>query len=390
MNLDEALAGTYKGVPFMMASGTVTGGNKNVVHSYPNSNRQTVENLGQTPRSFPVSIILSSDGYVAKRDALLAAFEDGKPGPLVHPFHGRVENVIAGPYTLSEDFTSLGSGTISVTFLVHNGPGVPQAAAVTVSAVSAANGVTSGKVQTNFGAKFKVTPSYLGSFEAATASVQDSALAFKKSLAPLDEASEYLAAAEKFSTESAALIMAPANLALRITGMFEQATTLFDDPLNALKHYSGFFGFGDTATRTIPVTAAQIQAAQNKAVYDSAMNVQALGYAYLSSVQIDYDTVDDVDATIDAIEAQYQSVILSEGLDTDTREALTDLRHTAMMFLDTAKLSARRVVNVRMNPTTARLLAFRYYGNDDQGEALVNLNAGNVSNLSGDVKVLTE
>jgi prophage DNA circulation protein len=373
-----------------MTSGTMTGGNKNVVHSYPNSNRQTVENLGQTPRSFPVNIILASDGYAAKRDALLAAFEDGEPGPLVHPFHGRIENVIAGPYTLSEDFTNLGSGTITVTFLIHNGPGVPQAAGVTVSAVSNANDLACGRARANIAARFEVTSSYLGSFESATASVQDAALAFKKSLAPLNEASEYLAAAENLSTESAALIMAPANLSLRMTDMFERATTLFDDPSNALKHYSGFFGFGETATRTVPVTAAQIQAAQNKAIYDSAMNVHALGYAYLSSVQVDYATVDDVDATIDAIEAQYQSSLLSEAMDTDTREALTDLRQMAMTFLDAAKLSARRIVNVRTNPTTARLLAFRYYGNDDHGEALVNLNAGNVSDLSGDVKVLTE
>lgn len=390
MNLDEALAGTYKGVPFLMTSGTVTGGNKNVVHSYPNSNRQTVENLGQTPRSFPVNILLSSEAYASKRDALLAAFEDGKPGPLVHPFYGRIENVIAGPYTLTEDFTNLGSGTITVTFLIHNGPGVPQAAGVTVSAVAKSNEVSCGKSGANLGANFKVTPGYLGSFESATASVADASLAFKKSLAPLDEASEYLSAAEALATESAALIMAPANLALRITDMFERATTLFDDPVHALKHYSGFFGFGDGAARAVPVTAAQLQAASNKTLFDSTMNVHALGYAYGAASQIDYETVDDVEKVSSAIEAQYQSVLLSDGTDTDTRESLADLRQLALTFLDAAKLSARRVIDVRVSPTTARLLAFRYYGNDDQGEAVANLNSGNVSNLAGTVKVLTE
>lgn len=390
MNLDEALAGSYKGVPFLMTSGNVTGGNKNVVHSYPNSKRQTVENLGQTPRSFPINIILSSDGYVAKRDALLAAFEDGKTGPLVHPLHGRIENVIAGPYTLTEDFTNLGSGTVAVTFLIDNGPGVPQAAGITISAVAKSNESMTSKVRTNLGANFKVTPSYLGSFEAATESVAEASLAFKKSLAPLDQASEYLDAAEDLAAESAALIMAPANLALRLSDMFERATGIFDDPVDALKHYSGFFNFGDGATRATPVTAAQLQAASNKTLFDSAMNAHALGYSYSAATQIDYATVDEVEKVSADIEEQYQHILLSDGTDTDTREALADLRQLALTFLDAAKLSARRVINVRVNPTTARLLAFTYYGNDNQGEVIANLNGGNVSNLSGIVKVLTE
>ena len=390
MNLDETLSGTFKGVPFLMTSGTVTGGNKNVVHSYPNSNRQTVENLGQTPRSFPVNIILASSDYVAKRDALLAVFEDGKPGPLVHPFHGRVENVIAGPYTLSEDFTSLGSGTITVTFYIDNGPGVPQAAGITVSAVARSNSVVSSKVQNNLGNNFLVTPSYLGSFEAATSAVQDASLAFKQSQAPIDEASGYLDAASELATEAAALITAPINLALRLTDLFGQAAGLFDDPRDALKHFYGFFGFGENTTHNSPVTAAQIQSANNKDIFDSAINIQSLGYAYVASVQADYVTVDDVDQVVNRMEEQYHSVINGDGIDTETREALTDLREAALTLLDSIKLTARRVIDVRTHPTTARLLAFKYYGDDQQGEAIANLNSGNVSDLSGTVQVLTE
>jgi prophage DNA circulation protein len=389
VNLDEVLSGKFKDVPFLMTSGQVSGGNKNVVHSYPNSDRQTVENLGRTPRSFPITILLPSFEYTARRDVLLLVLEEKTPGVLIHPFHGRIENAIAGPYTLSEDFTSLGSGTIQVTFLIDNGPGVPQAAGITASAVAKANQLASQAIQTNFSSAYHVTPGFLGSFESATESVRDAALAFQKSQAPLDQASEYLTAAEALAAESAALITAPINLALRITDMFERATTLFDDPVNALKHFSGYFGFGDSMTAKVPVTAAQIEVANNKALFDSAMKTQALGYAYQSIVQVEFSTVEDVDSASLALEEQYLAVRDAEGVDTDSRELLSDLRELANQLLDDQKLTARRIVTVRTHPTTARLLAFSYYGNDEQGEAIADINGNGVSNLSGYVKVLT-
>jgi prophage DNA circulation protein len=389
MNLDDVLAGKYRDVPFLMTGGQVAGGNKNVIHSYPNSSRQKVENLGQTPRSFPVTILLGSADYAARRDAILAALENPAPATLLHPFHGRIENVVAGPYTLAEDFTALGSGTIQVTFFIDNGPGVPVPAGITASSVAKANNAVSGALQSNFGSAYHVTPGFLGSFEAATASVQDAALAFKKSQAPIDQASEYLAAAEALAFESAALITAPINLALRITDMFERATTLFDDPRNALIHFRGYFGFGDEMTAKIPVTAAQIEAADNKALFDNAMQAQALGYSYAAVVQIEFETVDDVDQATADLERQYQAVIDGPGMDTDSRELLADLRQQALVLLDSARISARRLVTVKTHPTTARLLAFAYYGSDEQGESIAILNGDNVSNLSGPVTVVT-
>jgi len=379
MNLEDVLPGSYKGISCLMTGGTVTGGNKNVIHSYPNSNRQTVENLGQTPRSFPVNILLPSTDYVAKRDALLAALEDGAPGPLVHPFHGRIENVIAGPFTLTEDFTNLGSGTITVTFLISNGPGVPQSAGVTVSSVAKSAEAVCSSAAANFGANHVVTPSYLGSFESAAASVGAASKAFGGTPAPLGEDSAL----------DAGLIMSPAALASSITSKFAQAATTITDAKSSLKYLGSFFGFGSEEARVAPVTAAQLQAADNKELFDSLMNVSALAYAYSAAVQIDYGTVDEVESVSSLIEAQFQRVAIVDGTDTATREALADLRHLALTFLDAAKLTARRVIDVQTTPTTARLLAFRYYGDAAQGEALANLNGGNVSNLTGSVKVLT-
>jgi len=373
-----------------LASGSVAGGNKNVIHSYPNSNRQTVENLGTRPRSYPLNIIIPSTSYTERRDALLAALDDPAPGPLIHPLYGRIENVVAQPYTLNENLTELGDGKLSVTFVIDNGPGVPQQAGLSVATVNRAKVLATQAVEQNLADNFSVTPGYLGSFEAAQGAVQDASAAFKESTAPLDKADELLNAADDLATDAAALILAPANLGSRLTGMFDQAQSLLDNPMQALEYYKGKFGFGDDGNGAVPKTAAQVETARNKALFNSAMRTEALCYAYVSASQGDYATLSEVRAVEQALETQYDSVADLEGTDTSTREAVADLRQLAQEFLDEAKITARRIITVSTHPTTARLLAFRYYGDDEQGEGVVNLNDGNVSDLSGTVEVLTE
>ena len=390
MDLEQVQAGSYKGVPFRLASGSVGGGNKNVIHSYPNSNRQTVENLGTRPRSYPLNIIIPSTNYVERRDALLAALDDPTPGPLIHPLYGRIENVVAQPYTLNENLTELGDGKLSVTFVIDNGPGVPQQAGLSVATVNRGKVLATQAVEQNLANNFSVTPGYLGSFESAQGSVQDASSAFKDSTAPLDKADELLNAADALAADAAALILEPANLGLRLTGMFDQAQNLLDDPMQALEYYKGKFDFGGNGNGGTPKTAAQIQSARNKALFNSAMRTEALCYAYVSAAQGDYATLSEVQAVEHALETQYDSIVDLDGTDTPTREALADLRQLAQEFLDEAKLTARRIVTVSTQPTTSRLLAFRYYGDDEQGEDVANLNNGNVSDLSGNVEVLTE
>jgi prophage DNA circulation protein len=390
MDLEQLDQGSYKGVPFLLARGTVSGGNKNAIHSYVNSNRQTVENLGTKPRSYPLNIIIPSTNYRQRRDALLAALEDPTPGPLIHPLYGRIENVVAQPYTLNEDLTSLGDGKLSVTFEIDNGPGVPEQAGLTVSQVARANTDVTTAVQANLTSNFNVTPGYLGSFEAAQAGVQAAAAAFKESQAPLDKVDELLDAAQALEDDATALILAPANLASKLTAQFDTAASLLDDPADALAYYHGKFNFGSGNGGATPKTAAQLEATNNTALLNSAIRVQALSYSYVAAAQRDYVTLSEVQAQEAALEAQYGAVADLSGTDTDTRGALSDLRQKAQDFLDAAKLTARRIIDVRTSPTTARLLAFSYYGDDTQGEDVAKLNGGNVSNLSGDVEVLTE
>jgi prophage DNA circulation protein len=391
VDIDQLHPGSYKGVPFLLASGTVGGGNKNAIHSYINSNKQTVENLGQTPRSFPLNIIIPSTNYISARDRLLAVLEDGAPGPLVHPFYGRVDNIIAGPYTLSESMTELGDGKLSVTMYVDNGPDVPVQEGTTVNTVAAAKDAALDGTEANMAAEFSVTPALTGNLTAATDLVADAALAFKNLTSPLDDVQALLNAADDLANEAAALVLAPVNLARSVRGMVDQVTTVFENPLRALEQLENLFTFGDNGTTTPPVTAGQIERASNTATFNDTVQAQALAAAYFMASQVDFATVAEVESVNDRLDVQFDKAYASNGIDDASKDLLSDVKATANDLFDQAKLTAKRVVLVSTKLTSARLLAFNYYGNDDQGEDLQLLNnLSDVNAVEGTVQVLTE
>lgn len=390
MDLEQLQQGSYKGVPFLLANGTTTGGNKNIVHQYPNSDRQTVENLGNTPRSFALNIIIPSTNYVQRRDALLAAIEEKTPGPLIHPLYGRVDNVIAGPFSLSEDLTELGDGKLSITFLIDDGPQVPQQAALTVRSVVTAKDAVETANRANMVQNHKVTPGFLGSFQSTLDSIQAAATAFVTSAVPIDDGSEYFAQAQALSDEAATIAQDGGAIADSIKAQYTAAQALFSEKRREFEFMKAKFGFGESNGGAEAKTAAQLEKKQNKELFDALMRVSALSYAYVAAVQLDFTSLDDVNEVDTTLEAQYDALVDLAGVDTDTRDALADLRQLAQEFLDEAKLTARRIIDVYTQPTTARLLAFSYYGDDEQGEAIAELNGGEVSNLAGNVQVLTE
>ena len=77
-------------------------------------------------------------------------------------------------------------------------------------------------------------------------------------------------------------------------------------------------------------------------------------------------------------------------MDQKSLNSLDDLRVTTQKLLDQQKLSAARLVSVRRNITTARLISFDYYGNSDKANEIIDINGDiNVSYLEGDLEVLT-
>ena len=119
------------------------------------------------------------------------------------------------------------------------------------------------------------------------------------------------------------------------------------------------------------------------------MGALSLSYAYQSASLIEYETTAEIDAVALSLDDQYAAV-QNSGSSQEVKDSVTDMRVNVLGLFDQARVDASQILTVSTLPTTARLLAYSYYGNDDLGESIVDLNSiTDVSFVEGDVEVLT-
>ncbi len=93
--------GSFRGVPFEIASRDATGGRRIVQHVYPSRDHAYNEDMGLAPRSFSVDAFLVGGTYPITRMALRAALEEEGAGAYVDPWRGTIK-VRVSRYSESE------------------------------------------------------------------------------------------------------------------------------------------------------------------------------------------------------------------------------------------------------------------------------------------------
>ncbi len=395
--LERLLPGSYKGVRFLAKSFTTGGGRKTVKHSFPNSDKQVIEDLGFSPRTYSMQISINDSGgsYFLNRDRFIAVLEDGEIGKLTHPLYGDIENVrINGNYTLNEDLSELGEGRISVLFEVSQGTGIPEKSANTLHAIEATAIAATSAITLTFADGYSTSTNFPNSYTDSLTKVAAAGDAISNASnvvqASADKINKFTAQLNQFQNSVTELVRAPLALANSINSLFITMANLYPTFEATVKALEDVFNFGDDDTPIIENTASRIERARNRNILNDAMQSQALVNSYLNSAQIIFGTVGEIDARSDILDVQYEKLILSKGLDDSVKQLLTDLRVDVKNYFDDQKLTAQRVITVDTIKTSARLLAHQYYGSSEQGQALAELNnSSEPSFLEDDVKVLT-
>ena len=392
--LDETHSPSFKGVPFLVLASNITGGRKDVRHSFLNSDRQSVEDLGLAPRVFNLTAVVTGDNYLQDRNRLLAALEGKGPGVLVHPLYGTLNDYVARTYTLVEDFTALGEARFSIVFEVSDSTGVPVKTESTLRTIEAARDAYIVKAGEDLTANYEVTPAFTGNFTAATDKLTAVEGAFAASAsvrkATADRINAFNSAVTEFGANGTSLVQTPETLATSIQGLFTSMVALYADPSDTAIALGGLETFGDDDTRPAQDTASRIERTQNADIINAQVQSIALSHSYFSTAQSTFETVAEIDERAASLELQYDKQVNAEGLADDTKSALTDLRTAMQTFFDEQRVTARQELEVSTPLTSARLLAYAYYSDSGQGELLIALNQfREVSFVEGQVKVLT-
>ncbi|EYC51700.1 hypothetical protein AZ34_11840 [Hylemonella gracilis str. Niagara R] len=112
---DELKPASFRGKPFHVEGGSVTGGRRQAAHEYPQRDAGWQEDMGRRTRVYKVDAFLLGAGYMTQRDALMAALEAPGPGKLVHPYHGE-QRVVVETFEMEERTERGGYVQISITF----------------------------------------------------------------------------------------------------------------------------------------------------------------------------------------------------------------------------------------------------------------------------------
>lgn len=407
MNPEDLQLASYRGAAWFVSSAGMTGGRKDVAKEFVNSDLRVVEDLGLRQRTFSLGGVVAArrknDGteitsYQEARDQLLAALERGGTGVLIHPFLGRIENVVCRSYSFLEDTKALGKAQIDINFEISNATGVPVPAEDVLGSVVSGNDLVKAAVEEDIADNYEVTDAFTGNFNDALDKANEIVSEIEDAVAPvavaIDKLDDYSAQLSEFTANVTSLVRTPVDFADSVIGLFNTmnglyvgTTATFRATFDALVR---LFPFGDGDVSFAVNTSPRTQRQANRDIVNNAMQALALSHAYLNASQFTFDTADDVDTISADLEAQFQKLITSGTLETSVAEELTKLRISVSNFFIETKITKPQIVSVRTPFTSTRLLAYRYYGSSALGETIARLNGlDDLVGVKGSVDILT-
>lgn len=407
MNPEDLQIASYRGATWFVSTSGISGGRKDAKKEIVSSDRQVIEDLGLRQRVFTLSGVVAArrtnDGaeilsYQASRDRLLDALEKGGTGILIHPFFGRIENVVARTFTLNEDMKKLGEAEITITFEISNTDGAPTPAENVLGSIIAGNQAVQDAVEADLSENLSVTAGFTGNFQDAIDKGNEIVDQMNEATQPVAIAADELDAwsnqLAEFTANITSLVATPVDFADSVINLFGTMNGLYAGTVATIQATfdanTRLFGFGQTDVPFNLNTAGRIEKQRNRTAVNNAMKVLALGYAYENAAQFDFATADEVDAVSTVLEDQFQVLVDSGDLSAEVEEELTKLRIAVADFFITEKLQKPQIVLVETPFTSARLLAYQYYGSSDLGETIADLNElRSLNAIQGQIRILT-
>lgn len=383
----------YKGVDMLFESAPTTGGNRLIAYNFPGSDKQAIEVQGKAPNDFSLTVWIPHDDYYAKRDNLIRVLEDAETGVLTHPTFGDIDNVINGIYTLTETISELGRAKIVIPFKVDDAVGIPQQSGQLVSQVQQQQSVLNTSLDNDLGTGYGINLNFPGNFTDGLLDAQSVSAAFKSAATlatPINtQAAEFAKLINAYDDGIGDLIRAPASLAASISNIFVSLDNLYDKPADVLRVMRGLFNFGDDDPEVNETTVARVERKKNRDLIRANMKTQALGYAYFSAADQEYETDEALDLVQDLLEEQYLDVRDNERLSNESLEQLDRLRVQAQKTLDNARVTASSIITVETRLMPLSVFVYSYYGSTDNMDTIAALNNINQNAfIEGEIRIL--
>lgn len=394
MILDQMLAASFRGVPFLVSTHTMGGGRKVVVHDFINSDRRYIEDLGALQKSVKFEAVITGAGqeYFDARDAIIRALDTPGPGLLVHPLYGEL-TVVALPYTVTEN-EDLGVARISMDFGLDQGPvqafkAKPSAAAVDVEQESAFDAI-----QSFFAGAFSLSLKLANNLDRAYSSIASVKSTMSDAQAAVrtvaDTARDFAAAVTSLQANAYTLMQSPGQLAQAMRDIYDLTLDMATTPAGQIDFYVSLESFGEGAPAVNPTSAEKIEAKKNQDAFLVAIRSFALAGEASALVANTYTTDSQLSDYMAGFDARYAA--LSDLMDVPTLAAMDKLRVATKQYLDTIKPTLARTITMTVPPIPVSVLSYMLYGETVRAGELqaINGNWPTAPQIAGEITVLSK
>ena len=361
---DSLRAASFRGVPFEVESGRLTGGRRVGIHETPGSDVAVTEDLGRRTRDISLEAYVIGDDAVGQSIALLEALEAAGPGLLVHPLYGEIR-VNVREYQQTDSWDNGGVVVFSIACIeagelsfisLDTGSALDDA----IAELDLLAGLDFESLFSALGYADYVLDSALAAIDKALDAIEAIAAA---PFAAIDAASDIVAAVQAAKARVEDLAEMPADLVAAFKSLMVQIGDLF-----GLRRLAADAGTAYVAPT--PDTRSKSQAASND--YNLARLQTRLALSSACRFLRDSDlTVYD-----DAIAARDEVALLiaaeEETTSTDTLEALRALR-VALIEDVTARAAAlpRVTTYTPSSVIPAAVVAWSIYGDAERTDEVV-------------------
>ncbi len=385
-------AGSYKGIPFFIESHELSGGNRNVVHEFPQKNTPYTQPLGRKARAYTLELYVLGDDVWSQRDAMIAACEDGfESGDLVHPYFKETKKVFVDDFRVFEDKGNGRVAKFTITFREEGSPDFPSSTkdgpfALLQKAIAVKNAV-SAAFQTAYqvtqlpGDLIDFAKAQVGSFTASVTASLQGIQGNATALANMTTANAALSASASLATGS--IVGNPSSLFTQVSSILDQiggvglpsSDRVVEDDKDALLAYSRFYEFGDDDAVIPETTLTRIQQKEAMDAFNVMVKSIAVSNACVIAADTDFSSFQEAKAEQDRLTLILDSLIERDGIDDELYNQLNNTRGELVLNVPESSPDLPRLLEVTLPESmTALTLAYALYADIEREQEIIDRN----------------
>ena len=409
----------FRGFKFLMESENTSGGQEVALHEYPNRNDRFAEPMGEIPKILGMTCVIHGENYFQLRLDFERVLNTPGVSELIHPFYGAID-VQPGPFVVTTNQREIGKFTFNVTFYTSVdgiGPAPIGFSSSTMSLFAndarfaLGNALEGSYLDPEDGFDLgKAVDAALGALDA----VQDG---IDSVIGPLESA---IATVSSTINEFRAKIFRIAQTGTRIkdafANLYNDMLQLTLDPATLTTMWQDLINFGTETTTAEgrpgpPNTSSPIGPTDtvkrnrnetNKSLIDEQARITGLIGLMESLAFTEFTTADELTVSVAVTDERFSSYfqeneqesetgVPSLAFNNDVRVSVLQLRAGLKNVLDAQLANIWRTVTERPGRSSMALTAYRYYGDHETLENIIELNPGvNAANFSKEITLVTK